>query len=56
MGKIHWIVDPENQKILVLVLVGEAYRVHGEFGAGEKATSSCLSGFDVSVAAVLAAE
>jgi Uma2 family endonuclease len=45
----YWIVDPEEHRITVLVLDGQAYRVHGEFGRGACATSVLLSGFGVSV-------
>lgn len=51
----YWIVDPEQQFITVLTLVGTAYQVHGQFGLGSKATSVLLNGFEVDVAAVFAA-
>ncbi len=51
----YWIVDPEQQTITVLELVGEEYQVHGEFHPGQQATSVLLPGFAVDVAAVLAA-
>ena len=51
----YWIVDPEMQHITVLALAGAEYFVHGEFGAGEQATSALLPGFVVDVAAVFAA-
>ena len=51
----YWIVDPELQRITVLTLAGAEYFVHGEFGAGEQATSALLPGFVVDVAAVFAA-
>ncbi len=40
----YWIVDPELKQITVLVLDGDAYRVHGAFGAGQIATSAILPG------------
>jgi Uma2 family endonuclease len=51
----YWIVDPQTQRITVLVLEGRQYRVHGEFAPGQQATSVLLSGFGVPVADVLAA-
>jgi Uma2 family endonuclease len=45
----YWIVDPAEHKIMVLVLDGERYRVHGEFGRGSVATSLLLPGFRVAV-------
>ncbi len=51
----YWIVDPQERKIIVLVLDGDAYRVHGEFTPGQQATSVLLPGFTIDVAAVFAA-
>lgn len=51
----YWIVDPEVRSIKVLVLDGDKYRLHGEFKAGESATSVLLAGFSVSVDSVFAA-
>jgi Uma2 family endonuclease len=51
----YWIVDPEERKIRVLTLEQDRYRLHGEFGPDEVATSELLSGFQVPVADVLAA-
>jgi Uma2 family endonuclease len=48
----YWIVDPQMDRIIVLTLEAEHYRVHGEFGAGQRATSVLLSGFSVDVSAV----
>lgn len=49
----YWIVDPETRTIHVLTLdgvePGGAYRVHGEFKAGESASSVLLEGFAVAV-------
>lgn len=50
----YWIIDPELQRISVLVLEGGKYRVHGEFVPGETATSGLLQGFAVNVQAALA--
>lgn len=49
----YWIVDPLDEKIIVLVLAGETYAVHGEFGRGAQTTSPSLPGFGVDVAVVL---
>lgn len=51
----YWIVDPEQQRITVLTLVGTEYQVHGEFAPGTQATSALLNGFAVDVTAVFAA-
>src|SRR5438128_9737267 len=51
----YWIVDPQEQRITVLTLDGQTYRVHGEFVPGMQATSVLLPGFSVDVEAVFAA-
>jgi Uma2 family endonuclease len=51
----YWIVDPQTERITVLVLADSQYRVHGEFAPGQQATSNLLDGFSVDVAAVFAA-
>ena len=48
----YWIVDPKAETILVLVLDGAAYRVHGEFPRGTTATSVLLPTFAVEVTAM----
>jgi Uma2 family endonuclease len=47
----YWIVDPRERRITVLRLVGKGkrYVVHGEFGAGGRARSALLEGFEVEV-------
>jgi Uma2 family endonuclease len=50
----YWIVDPQEQRITVLTLDGQSYRVHGEFVPGMQATSVLLPGFAVDVQAVFA--
>ncbi|HMF12919.1 MAG TPA: Uma2 family endonuclease [Gemmataceae bacterium] len=52
----YWIVDPEKEVIRVLTLEGKAYKVHGDFGPGTKATSVLLPGFTVPVDEVLCPE
>jgi Uma2 family endonuclease len=52
----YWIVDPRDSKIMVLVLEGDAYVVHGEFTAGQTATSRLLPGFAVNVADSISAK
>ena len=49
----YWIVDPAEERITVLRLVGKVYRVHGEFPRGMTATSFLLPGFVVDVTRVL---
>jgi len=51
----YWIVDPQRERIMVLVLHGTQYQVHGEFAPGEQATSALLDGFSVDVTATFAA-
>ncbi|MEX2026588.1 MAG: Uma2 family endonuclease [Pirellulaceae bacterium] len=51
----YWIVDPPEQRITVLVLEGEQYRVDGEFQPGQTARSKLLEGLEIDVAAVFAA-
>jgi Uma2 family endonuclease len=51
----YWIVDPQEQRITVLMLDGGQYCVHGEFAPGQRATSSLLAGFTADVSAVFAA-
>jgi Uma2 family endonuclease len=51
----YWIVDPETKTITVLALSGKSYKVHGEFKAGQTATSKLLKGFQVTVSDVFAA-
>jgi Uma2 family endonuclease len=48
----YWIIDPQKQKITVLVLDGAEYRVHGDFAPGQQASSVLLSGFVADVTAV----
>lgn len=48
----YWIVDPLEQRIIVLILDGNAYREHGVFTRGQIATSVTLQGFGVDVNAV----
>ena len=45
----YWIVDPELEKISVLILCNGEYKVHGEFHSGETATSVLLPGFEIVV-------
>jgi Uma2 family endonuclease len=52
----YWVVEPLAKRITVLKLRGKRYSVHGEFGKGEKATSTLLPGFSVEVTAALKTE
>lgn len=49
----YWIIDPKEQRILVLALDGQSYREHGVFTRGHKASSVMLSGFCVDVSEIL---
>lgn len=51
----YWIIDPESERISVLSLDGDQYRVHGKFAAGQQADSVLLSGFVVGVTSVFEA-
>jgi Uma2 family endonuclease len=51
----YWIVDPESTNITVLELAEGAYREHGVFGRGTRASSKILHGLEVSVDALFAA-
>jgi Uma2 family endonuclease len=51
----YWIIDPEERRIRVLVLDGDKYRIHGDFGPGQVADSVLLPGFKVNVDDVFAA-
>jgi Uma2 family endonuclease len=48
----YWIVDPKAETILVLVLDGEVYRVHGEYTRGATATSVLLPTFSIDATAL----
>ena len=49
----YWIVDPEQKKIVVLVLSGEVYETHGEFHVGDIASGQLLPGLRVDVAELM---
>jgi Uma2 family endonuclease len=51
----YWIVDPQLQSITVLTLDGPAYRVHGVFRIGDRASSVLLPGLTLAVADAFAA-
>ncbi|MEZ6127594.1 MAG: Uma2 family endonuclease [Planctomycetaceae bacterium] len=49
----YWIVDPEDKKIVVLVLRGDVYETHGDFGIGEIADGQLIPGLKVDVAKLM---
>jgi Uma2 family endonuclease len=51
----YWIIDPLQQRSMVLVLAGEAYVEFGEYTAGMRPASKLLDGFQVDVDEVFAA-
>src|SRR5690606_38237521 len=51
----YWIVDPQEEKITVLALHGEAYVEHCVAKPGDVAKSRLLEGFEVDAAAVFSA-
>jgi len=52
----YWIVDPRNSTIAILHLTGTTYQLHGQFSAGDSATSATLSALSVAVSAVFEAQ
>ncbi len=50
----YWIVDPQERKLTVLTLDGDAYRESGVFAVGDTAVSVALPGFAVPVKDVFA--
>lgn len=51
----YWIVDPQENRIVVLTLVGQDYVEHGTFRKGQNASGALLDGFSVDVAQVFQA-
>lgn len=51
----YWIVDPQEEIVVVLALERDAYTEHGRCTTGDTATSALLPGFSVAVADVWAA-
>ncbi len=49
----YWIVDPKDQTVTVLVLVGDCYNDHGRFASGQTATGKLLSKLSVDVEALM---
>jgi Uma2 family endonuclease len=52
----YWIVDPDENQVVVLTLSGERYEVHGAFERGAQLTSPLLTGLEIDVAAILDAD
>jgi Uma2 family endonuclease len=50
----YWIVDPDQQRVIVHRLDGDRYAIHSEFSRGQRATSVLLEGFGVDVTALFA--
>jgi Uma2 family endonuclease len=48
----YWIVNPADETITVLTLVGDAYTEHGVFRRGQQADSVLLNGFTLHVTEV----
>ena len=48
----YWIVNPIDETVTVLVLEGDAYAEHRVFRRGQRASSSYLDSFSVSVAEI----
>lgn len=52
----YWIINPLNETITVLTLVGASYAPHGVFQRGDRARSKLLDGFSAGVDEVLDAK
>ena len=52
----YWIVDPQDEAIVVLRLAGQAYVEHGRFVRGQMANSALLAGLSADVSSALDAE
>ncbi|MCI0333313.1 MAG: Uma2 family endonuclease [Planctomycetes bacterium] len=50
----YWIIDPDQQRVIVHHLNGDQYTIEGEYQRGQQATSVLLDGFGIDVAALLA--
>jgi Uma2 family endonuclease len=51
----YWIIDPQEQLVIVLTLVDKQYLVHGEFKPGTQATSVLLPEFSIDMTELFAA-
>jgi len=49
----YWIIDPEAGTVEVFHLENQAYTLHGQFRAGETATSALLQEFNINVESLL---
>ena len=52
----YWIVDPQDESIIVLRRAGQVYVEHGRFVHGQKANSALLGGLSADVSSALDAE
>jgi Uma2 family endonuclease len=50
----YWIVDAEQQSVIVHCLEDQHYAIHGQFTRGQQATSVLLNGFVVDVSGLFA--
>ena len=48
----YWIIDPQDETVMVLRLEGVEYIEHGVFERGDTATSALLEGFEVAVTSI----
>ncbi|MEJ7595110.1 MAG: Uma2 family endonuclease [Planctomycetaceae bacterium] len=49
----YWIVDPDDRKIVVLVLQNGTYQTHGEFAIGDKAAGVLIPDLKIDVAEIM---
>ena len=52
----YWIVDPQDESIIVLRRAGQVYVEHGRFVRGQKANSALLGGLSADVSSALDAD
>lgn len=45
----YWVVDPDRRTVAVYVLEGTAYRLAGEYRAGQRVSAQTLPGFSLAV-------
>jgi Uma2 family endonuclease len=49
----YWIIDPGEERVIVLHLAGDRYQVHGEFPRGSRLSSVVFDGIELEIDAIL---